>query len=70
MDFDFTITDKTSTTSWGILGKSNLVPKDYVTKRQNLYDYYSPIEIDENEIKDEEVGTVNDTEDIASSTAN
>ena len=47
MDFDFTITDKTSPTSWGILGKSNLVPKDYVTKRQNLYDYYSPIEIDE-----------------------
>ena len=28
MDFDFTITDKTSTTSWGILGKSNLVPKE------------------------------------------
>lgn len=47
MDFDLTITDKSSTTSWGILGKSNLVPTDYVMKRQKLYDHYSPLETDE-----------------------
>ncbi len=44
-DFDRTITDGSSKTSWSILADSDLVPKSYVTERQELYDYYRPIEI-------------------------
>ena len=44
-DFDRTITNGSSKTSWSILANSNLVPKSYVTERQALYDYYRPIEI-------------------------
>ena len=47
-DFDRTITEGNSNSSWSILSKSNLVPKEYVEERQKLYDYYRPIEIDEN----------------------
>ena len=36
-----------SKTSWSILASSDLVPKEYVKERQELYDYYRPIEIDE-----------------------
>ena len=47
-DFDRTITKGNSKTSWSILANSNLVPKSYIEERQELYDYYRPIEIDEN----------------------
>lgn len=46
-DFDRTITSGNSDSSWGILSKSGLVPKEYVEERQALYNYYRPIEIDE-----------------------
>lgn len=46
-DFDRTITNGNSKTSWSILANSNLVPKSYISERQELYDYYRPIEIDE-----------------------
>lgn len=46
-DFDRTITLGNSDSSWSILSKSNLVPKEYVEERQKLYNYYRPIEIDE-----------------------
>lgn len=47
-DFDRTITKGNSKTSWSILANSTLVPKSYIEERQALYDYYRPIEIDEN----------------------
>lgn len=47
-DFDRTITKGNSKTSWSILANSNLVPKSYIEERQALYNYYRPIEIDEN----------------------
>ena len=46
-DFDRTITNGSSQTSWSILSSSNLVPNKYIEERQALYDYYRPIEIDE-----------------------
>ena len=46
-DFDRTITVGNSDSSWSILSKSELVPKEYVLERQQLYNYYRPIEIDE-----------------------
>ena len=46
-DFDRTITNGNSKTSWSILANSDLVPKSYVKERQELYDYYRPIEISE-----------------------
>lgn len=48
MDFDRTITNVNSEASWGILSKSPLVSPDYVSERQELFDFYRPIEIDEN----------------------
>jgi len=45
-DFDRTLTLGSSSTSWSVLSKSDKVPKDYVTERQEYYDYYRPIEID------------------------
>lgn len=47
MDFDRTITNSNSEASWGILSKSPLVSPDYVSERQDFYDYYRPIEMDE-----------------------
>lgn len=47
IDFDYTITSKTSDTSWNILSKSGIVPKEYVKKRQDLYNRYGHLEIDE-----------------------
>ena len=44
-DFDRTITNGSSQTSWSILASSDLVPKSYVSERQELYDFYRPIEI-------------------------
>lgn len=46
-DFDRTITMGSSDSSWSILSKSDLVPREYVKERQELYEYYRPIEIDE-----------------------
>lgn len=44
-DFDRTITNGSSKTSWSILAGSNLVPETYIKERQVLYDYYRPIEV-------------------------
>ena len=44
-DFDRTITNGSSKTSWSILANSNLVPKEYIAERQELFDFYRPIEI-------------------------
>ena len=46
-DFDRTITVGNSASSWSILSKSDMVTKEYVTERQEFYDYYRPYEIDE-----------------------
>ena len=46
-DFDRTITTANSESSWGILSNSGLVTKEYEEERQSLYNYYRPIEIDE-----------------------
>ena len=46
-DFDRTITVGNSDSSWSILSKSDLVPKEYVKERQEFYNYYRPFEIDE-----------------------
>ena len=45
-DFDKTITNGASMTSWSILAKSDLVPSEYINDRQVLYDKYRPIELD------------------------
>ena len=46
-DFDRTITVGNSESSWSILSKSNMVPKEYVEERQKFFNYYRPFEIDE-----------------------
>jgi len=46
-DFDRTITVGNSESSWSILSKSNLVPKEYVEERQILFNYYRPFELNE-----------------------
>ena len=46
-DFDRTLTAGTSSTSWFILSKIKSIPKTYVQERQELYDYYRPIEVDD-----------------------
>ena len=46
-DFDRTITKGNSKTSWSILSDSPYVPKKYVKDRQDLYNYYRPIELNE-----------------------
>lgn len=46
-DFDRTITNGTSMTSWSILANTDLVPEKYKSDRQKLYDKYRPIELDE-----------------------
>ncbi len=45
-DFDRTITAGDSESSWGVLSKSNSVPKEYIEERQYFYNKYRPIEID------------------------
>ena len=47
-DFDRTITDGNSHTSWSVLSLSNLLPESYILERKSLFDYYRPIEISEN----------------------
>lgn len=46
-DFDKTITDSDSYTSWSIMGTSKLVPKEYIIERTKLHEYYRPIEVNE-----------------------
>ena len=46
-DFDRTLTDENSQTSWAIMCKSKFVPKSYSEERQELFRTYRPIEIDE-----------------------
>ena len=46
-DFDRTITNGNSKSSWSILSECNLVPESYVTERLELYNKYRPIEINE-----------------------
>ena len=46
-DFDRTITDGNSKSSWSILSESSLVSKSYITERLELYNKYRPIEINE-----------------------
>ncbi len=45
-DFDRTITNGNSKTSWSILASSDLVPREYAADRNALYEKYRPIEID------------------------
>lgn len=47
MDFDRTITNGSSKTSWSILAGSDLVPECYIEERDALYKKYRPIELDE-----------------------
>ena len=46
-DFDKTITDSNSISSWGVLSKSTLVSKEYIKDRNEFYNYYYPFEIDQ-----------------------
>lgn len=46
-DFDRTITSGNSESSWSILSKSNMVPKEYIEESQKFFNYYRPFEIDE-----------------------
>ena len=46
VDFDRTLTDGCSLSSWEILSKSGFMPKEYVDKVNKLYEYYRPLEID------------------------
>lgn len=46
-DFDRTLTVGESESSWGILSTGNFVSPEYIEERQRLYNYYRPIEIDE-----------------------
>lgn len=46
-DFDRTITAANSESSWGVLSKSGLVTKEYEKERRELFEYYRPIEINE-----------------------
>ena len=44
-DFDKTITNSNSKTSWSILENSAYIHSSYITERQALYDFYRPIEL-------------------------
>lgn len=46
-DFDRTLTVGSSESSWSILSRSNLILEEYKKDRQALFDYYRPIELDE-----------------------
>lgn len=46
-DFDRTITNGNSKTSWSIISMCKEIPSSYIDERQQLYDKYRPIEIDE-----------------------
>lgn len=46
-DFDRTITNGNSETSWSIISMCNGIPESYIYERKKLYDIYRPIELDE-----------------------
>lgn len=46
-DFDKTLTSGSSDSSWGILARSDMVPKEYSLERFKLYNYYRPYELDQ-----------------------
>lgn len=46
-DFDKTITCSYSESSWEILSKENIFPKEYVEEAKKLYNYYRKYELDE-----------------------
>ncbi len=52
-DFDKTLTDGNSYSTWKVLADSNEIGEEYTKKRTDLYNYYRPIEINNN-ISDEE----------------
>lgn len=47
-DFDHTITDINSTTSWGLFTRSKLVPSGFRDDEKALFEYYRPIELNHN----------------------
>ena len=52
-DFDKTLTEGTSNSTWGVLANANQVGAEYKERRTALYNKYRPIEIDQT-ISDEE----------------
>lgn len=52
-DFDKTITTRNSNTTFSLFSKSGFYPEEYASDRDELYQYYRPIELDPN-ICDEE----------------
>jgi len=46
-DFDKTLTDENSQSSWGALCSNRFVPPSYSEERKVLYNFYRPIESDE-----------------------
>lgn len=47
-DFDRTITSSDSLTSWGVINGRGILPGEYDFERNALYNYYRPIELDDN----------------------
>lgn len=52
-DFDKTITTKNSNTTFSLFSKSGFYPEEYAHDREELYQYYRPIELDPN-VSDED----------------
>lgn len=48
LDFDRTITASDSLTSWGVLSGRGILPNEYDFERNSLYNFYRPIELDNN----------------------
>lgn len=53
VDFDKTLTSKTSNTTFSLFAKSGFYPKEYLEERNKNYEYYRPLELDP-KINDEE----------------
>ena len=45
-DFDKTLTEGSSVSTWAIMANANQVGEEYTEKRNALYQHYRPIEID------------------------
>lgn len=45
-DFDRTITEGDSNSTWGVMSNLKNIDREYAEKRMSLYNYYRPIEID------------------------
>jgi len=52
-DFDQTLTEGSSKSTWTVIENSNQLGDEYAKKRQELYNYYRPIEINPNMPDDE-----------------